>query len=298
MDGHYTMLPIELLNIIFTSDPCTRIITSRLNRYWYAECRRYINSDTVAAARCGDCFSIIRTNANWINAPDISLTVFTGSCPIIKRIFSRYAAYKYVVYGLAYAGEHEKIIEPLNPIIVTHTICHAIYGRHEETVDYLFKYIEHANIASVFKSACIFGIYSAVQKILDMPVTLDWDTGLILASLCGYIDIVKLLIDRITPACYYYIGSCGYSDIVYLAVDYADNVNILEILHGAYDYGRVHDFETISQIYNGPLEFTPRANRGGYNIWVFLETIRKFFKITDVPMCETGRKYLAEKYDL
>ncbi len=292
------MLPVELLNIIFTSDPCTRIVTSRLNRYWYAECRRYINSDTVAAARCGDCFSIIRADTNWVNAPDISLIIFTGSCPIIKQIFSRHAAYKYIIYGLVYAGEHEKIIEPLNPAIVTYTICHAIYGRHEETVDYLFKYIEHANIDTVYKSACIFGIYSAVQKILDMPVTITWDIGLIFASLCGHIDIVKLLIDRITPVCYYYIGSCGYSDIVNLAVDYADSADILEILHGAYDCGRVCDFETVSQIYYGPLEFVPRANLGSYDIRVFLNTIRKFFKITDIPMCEVGHKYLAEKYNL
>lgn len=289
------MFPSEILNIIFTYDSCTRAVTCRLNWHWYHESCKYINTDLSEATRTGDCVSVLRSRDNsWTYTNNIHLYIFKNGCPTLQNQFLKYGSRYYILRALAYAGKLDIIDTHIIESDLEYLICYACYGGQAKTAEYLMLRASEFRFDVVYNVACVCGIYPVANHILQLNPRIEYQTGLVLACLCGHFELVEMLAYVVTATCWYYIGACGHSNIVNLMLKYADTNDLEHCLTGAYYYGRVDDFHKILRLMPGPVIRNRPLTEP--EILDAIATSTRISGISSIPVNQGGYEQLTKRY--
>jgi hypothetical protein len=294
VDVKYVMLPIEILGIIFTYTPCVKLVTSRLNRYWYSVMP--VDTDVKSLAKKGDCFSAVRSGVEWLNMSSAIVDVLRSGCPILESVFMKRASAHQINCATAFMGGPMPDNNSSRELLY-----YACAGRQIETSNSLmdqFVNAELSTIRSIFYYACDTGMLNIIKRTIErIPANIP--TGLGLAVMAGQIEVVRELIGYINSHIFYYVGACGYPDIVDYVLTHTtlNKKRIGKFLSGAHTYGRIDAFEKILKIKTG----LKLHHRGKYtqdsNAPIFqMIHVLTYGTVSCIPPNENNRLLIEGKY--
>lgn len=288
VDVKYTMLPIEILGIIFTYTPCVKLVTSRLNRYWYSVMP--VDTDVKSLAKKGDCFSAVRSGVEWLNTSSAIVDVLRSGCPILESVFMKRASAHQINCAAAFMGK------PLSDNSSSKVLLYyACAGRQIETSNLLMDQIVITE--QVYHYACATGMLNIVKRIPVQQIPARASTGLVLAVMAGHIEVVRELIGYINSRVFYYVGACGYPDIVdYVLTHITPDVECADtFLFGAYLYGRIDTFKKILKT-GAKLRYQDKYSQVSDTRICNLINVLTYGTVTCIPPNENNRLLIMSKY--